>query len=220
MKFGIKIWIAGLLCLLAVGLLLASSWPATRSLATFDVTDSAFLESAGSSTDQIIPDDDGKILLPAEYTVSLDLPASLRVGRAEPLRLTIEQKGAENNLSPLAGWQASVESSLVFPDTTFRPQGSLFHRLAPDDDAKFIWFLTGSLSSSGSGTLWVDLLFTPPQGGEPVRVLIAARPLSFELATFFGMPTPSIQMIAWSSLVIGAVILVSALFQNIFKGKR
>lgn len=220
MKTRIKIWIAGFLCLLAAGLLLAGSWPATRSLATFAVTGSAFLESGGSFADQLVPDDDGKILLPAEYTVSIDLPASLRVGKAEPLRLSIEQKGAENDLSPLAGWQASVESRLVDPELTFRPAGSLYHGLTLADPARFVWFLTGSPSSTDAGTLWVDLLFTSSQGGEPARVLLMARPLSFERSTFFGMPTQSIQMIAWISLAVGGAILLAMLFQNIFKGKR
>ncbi len=203
-KKRLRLWMGLFFCLLSVAFFLLNSWPAGRSLSQFDIADRGFIDAADPSQNQQLADSDGGIALPARYSVSLDLPANLRVGEPEPLRLTLEQKELLPNSSPLAGMEVSVEGSILYPDLDFRPQGSIYLNLAPGDPAKFVWFLTGSQTATAPGTLWLYLLFHTPQGGTPVRVLVLAHSFSFTNSAPLGLPVADFQIAAWISLAAGA----------------
>ncbi|WP_152031820.1 hypothetical protein [Longilinea arvoryzae] len=206
----LRLWIGLFFCLLSVAFFLINSWPARRSLSQFDIADRGFIDTTGPSQNQLLANSDGTIALPARYSVALDLPANLRVGEPEPLRLTLQQKELLANSSPLAGMDVSVEGSILYPDLDFRPQGSIYLNLAVDHPAKFVWFLTGSETATEPGTLWLYLLFHNSQGSTPVRVLVLAHSLSFVNFTPLGIPGTGFQIAAWVSLAVGAYFLVWA----------
>ncbi len=220
MKIRLRLWIGLFFCLLSVAFFLANSWPARRSLSQFEVADRGFLDPTESSQTQPLGDHNGMVVLPASYSISLDLPANLRVGEPEPVRLSVQQKGALIPSSPLSGLEASVEGSLSFPDLDFRPAGSIYERLRTDHPANFVWFLTGSAKSTEPGTLWLYLIFHSAQGGESTRVLVLARPLSFEISAPFGIPGYVFRIAGWVSLIIGGWLGIGAGLPGLIKKFR
>lgn len=220
MKSRLGLWIGLSFCLFSAGCFLIDSWPAERRVSQFEVAPRGFLEPLDPTQTVPLAGSDGMLELPASYTVSLDLPANLRVGKAEPLHLTIQQKGTAVGSSPLSGWQVSIEGSLTSPDLRFRPEGSIYERLEPDDPASFVWFLTGVESSTQAGTLWLYLLFHSPQGGEPARVLVLARPLAFAIVKPLGISGAVFQSVGWVGLVVGAGLLLWASLPGWIRRRR
>lgn len=204
-------WAIGLvLCGLSAALLLAGGWPVGRVTAQFDIPASAFVQAVGAADRQITTDTDGRVLLPAQYRVTLDAPAALRSDGEQVLRLTFWQSEALEDASPLACWQTSVEGSLNYPRVGVRPAGSIYRRVQPEQPAVFEWRLSGGETSQAAGTLQVYLLFFPPQGGEPVRVIALARSLDLAISNPLGIRTRYLNIAGCLGLLASGLMLSPA----------
>lgn len=189
-------------------LLIGSSWPVRRSIVQFDSAERGFLVSTGETDGQIHPDANGMVDLPARYHITLDSPVSLIMDAEQPFRLAIQELDLQETQSILAGWQTSAEASLDFSGISVHPAGSIFQRLADRQTVDFVWLLSGEQQSVGSGTLWLYLLFAPPQDGTVVRILVLARPISLDVSSFFGFHYQNLQIVAVFGLLAGSLIMV------------
>lgn len=201
-------WALGLvICGLSVALLLAARWPVERDLEQFEIPAQAFVQSSGAAGRAFATDPDGNVLLPSQYRLTLDAPAVLRRDGEQSLRLAIQSTGPTNAASPFTGWQASVEASLSYPLVDVHPCGSIYQRLETDRPATFEWHLGSAGTLDQTGTLAVYLLFTPPQDGDPVRVIALARPLDFAVANPLGVPERFLLIAGCAGLLAGGWIL-------------
>ncbi len=203
-----RYWIGLFLCALSAAGFILSGLPVTRSQSQFDIEGSAYVDVDGEQAATFPTGTDGRVALPASYTITLDLPASLRSGEEEALRLAIQPHEPMNDSSPLAGWQVSAEANLASPELDVAPQGNVYLAFDPDRAAEFHWYLRGKQGRAAVGTLWLNLLYLPPQGGDPVRVLILARPLDFAISTILGIQPGYLRIAALITLLAGIWLLL------------
>ncbi|HWQ05470.1 MAG TPA: hypothetical protein VN452_08955 [Longilinea sp.] len=190
-------------------LLIFSSWPVKRSIVQFDTAERGFLVSTGETNGRIQPDENGMVVLPTRYLISLESPVSLKKGSTEPLRLSVQQKGAFDSKSPLAEWQVSAEATLSLSESIVHPDGTIIQRLEEDNPADFVWLLSGKQNSVDSGTLWLYLLYLSPQKAPPVRILVLARPISLAVSSFLGFRYQILQIAASLGLLFGGLMMMS-----------
>lgn len=208
------------ICAVSLAIGFAGHAPVERTLLQVDLPDRGYLEPANGRQGEFATDADGRVYLPARYTVLLDLPAVLRSGEKEPVRASIRQTGEVNSLSSFAGWQASVEGSLSFTDLSVQPGGSIYQRLVADRPAQFTWQLACDHPPRTPGTLWLYLLYTSPQGGEPVRVLALARPLAFEVSDPLGIRGLYLRIAGGLGLLAGGLLLFPAVSGLLLKARK
>lgn len=199
---------------LSAVLLIFNNWPQGRITSIVENLDSGFIVADGNVAARIPAGQDGVVALPATYSLTLDEPAGWRYGAENHLRLIVEESGQNSALSPFVGWRVTAESSMQSAQISFRPEGSIYQRLGPDTPAEFRWYLKGRSENYEPGTLWLYLHFTPPRGGDPVRVLALARQISIQSTALFGMPANVLNLSGWAGLSVGALIAVSGILQN------
>lgn len=197
------------LSVLSAILLLGSSWPVKRSIVQFDSAERGFLVSTGEPTGQVNPDENEMVELPALYHIRLDMPAAVKMGGTEPVRLSIQPTEHRNLHSDMAGWQTSAEASLVFSQPMVEPGGSIFQRLDDGETADFIWLLSGNNIIGESGTLWLYFSYSSPLEASPVRILVLARPISVLVSPIFGLRYQILQLAGGIGLLAGSLIMIT-----------
>ncbi len=198
-------------------LLLGSSWPVKRSIVQFDSAERGFLVSTEEPTGQVNPDENGMVELPDRYHILLDMPAVIKQGGREALRLSVHSIGPQDPQSALAGWQASAEASLYFSQSIVEPGGSIFQRLGIGETADFVWLVSGKNTIGESGTLWLYFSYSSPQEASPVRILVLARPISLKVTSIFGFRYQTLQLAAGLGLLAGCLIMI---IKSGFRSKR
>ncbi|GEM_PF-6431103 len=189
-------------------------------MTTFSTPARGYIDSIASSANPTLEGSDGSITLPAGYTLQLDAPAFIKLGSSDTFCLRVEQDSRLDATSPLAGWQTSIEASLQLGNLPVEPQGSIFQRLLPVIPAEFRWEITGTDNVEPEGTLWVHLLFLPPDDRPPVRVLVLARPVSFTIRSFWSLPVITASALGILGLMAGCGIGLPAILPGILQRWR
>jgi hypothetical protein len=183
----------------------------------FSLAERGYLASEVVLPDRISGVAEDQVLLPHQYTVSMDMPAYLSSGRETSLKVEVRQNEPGNDLSPLADWLASVEGSVNYAGIDILPAGTIYQRLETGRAADFIWHLRGAQAPADAGTMWLYLIYNSPQDDPPVRVLVLARPLAFTFANPFGIQSLYLKIAGGIGLLTGGVVLLPGLLAYLVK---
>lgn len=129
----------------------------------------------------------------ARRPIWIDLPASLRRGEVEIIRLQIGAFTVEKAPSVLA------EARLELPGVEIQPGEVIETAMRPGQPVTFEWEVKAANTTNLQGTIWVHL------SHEGERIAVLAYPLVFSERRLLGLSVP---IVRWISLISGVIGMI------------
>ena len=162
--------------------------------------------------------------LPEKRLLSIEWPATIRVGDSDIIRLTLETDNrgqvtpsAEVNGHQITGQQVSIpdlydldniiaEARLDMAGLQVSPDGAVRQTMLPGQTLVFYWSVSPSQAGLYRGVLWVYLDLIPKNGGEMDQRALVAHRIDIQSTTVLGLPAATARWISAGGAVFGSIL--------------
>ena len=162
--------------------------------------------------------------LPEKRLLSIEWPATIRVGDSDIIRLTLEtdKRGqitpsAEVNGHQIIGQQVSIpdlydldniiaEARLDMAGLQVSPDGAVRQTMLPGQTLVFYWSISPGQAGLYRGVLWVYLDLIPKNGGEMDQRALMAHRIDIQSTTVLGLPAATARWISAGGAVFSSIL--------------
>lgn len=156
--------------------------------------------------------------------LSLEYPATIRVGDADRVILTLEAD-EQGKLTPTAQVGSHViqgevieipnvydthnlmaEARLDLPGMQVQPAETVSETMLPGQKVVFFWSIRPQQVGNYKGIVWFYLRFIPKAGGDDSRQALSAQFIEVDAVTLFGLKAGPARWLGMLGTVVGAVL--------------
>jgi hypothetical protein len=210
-------WITGcLLLVVSLAVLAWSAWPEKVILRELPLTLADSVSADPSSVQIAALPAQVQVLIQEPRRLSVEWPASIRVGSTGVLRMQLEPQAQTAGTAGAPGTGTVIlDAHLEAPGLEYRPAGEVSQAIVAGQPLAFVWNIRSAQPGVLPGRLWLHLRFTAQDGSSAQRWLVTAQPFEIRFKTLAGMDSSTALLWGGVGLILGLALVFDGLLKLI-----